>query len=38
VARHDPSDGSWRLALMAMAALLASVLVLTPAKATNRRR
>jgi hypothetical protein len=33
-----PSDGSWRLALMAMAALLASVLVLTPAKATNRRR
>ena len=33
-----PSDGTWRLALMAMAALLASVLVLTPAKATNRRR
>jgi hypothetical protein len=33
-----PSDGSWRLALMAMAALLASVLVLTPARATNRRR
>jgi len=33
-----PSDGTWRLALMAMAALLASVLVLTPAKAPNRRR
>jgi uncharacterized repeat protein (TIGR01451 family) len=33
-----PSDGTWRLALMAMAALLASVLVLTPARATNRRR
>lgn len=33
-----PSDGTWRLALMAMAALLASVLVLTPAKVNNRRR
>ncbi|HEX5148639.1 MAG TPA: hypothetical protein VFW02_06120 [Candidatus Limnocylindrales bacterium] len=33
-----PSDATWRLALMAMAALLASILVLTPAKVTNRRR
>jgi hypothetical protein len=33
-----PADGTWRLALIAMAALLASVLVMTPAPATNRRR
>ncbi len=31
-----PSDGSWRIALIAMAGLLAMVLVLTPA--TSRRR
>jgi len=33
-----PSDGTWRLALIALAALLASVLVMTPARATSRRR
>jgi len=33
-----PSDGTWRLALIALAALLASVLVMTPALATSRRR
>ncbi|HEY4633410.1 MAG TPA: hypothetical protein VIH00_05780 [Candidatus Limnocylindrales bacterium] len=33
-----PADGTWRLALIALAALLASVLVLTPARATSRRR
>lgn len=33
-----PSDGTWRLLLVAMAGLLATVLVLTPAKAGNRRR
>jgi hypothetical protein len=32
-----PADGTWRLALIAMAALLASVLVMTPARATRRR-
>jgi hypothetical protein len=36
--RAAPSDGTWRLALIAMAALLASVLVMTPARATDRRR
>lgn len=33
-----PADGTWRLALIALAALLASVLVMTPARATSRRR
>jgi hypothetical protein len=33
-----PSGDSWRMFLIAMAALLASVLVMTPAKATSRRR
>jgi hypothetical protein len=33
-----PADGTWRLALIALAALLASVLVMTPAPAANRRR
>jgi len=32
-----PADGTWRLALIALAALLASVLVMTPARATRRR-
>ena len=33
-----PSDGSWRLAIIVMAALLASALVMTPARVPNRRR
>ena len=33
-----PADGTWRLALIALAALLASVLVMTPAPAADRRR
>jgi hypothetical protein len=33
-----PSADSWRMVLIAMAALLASVLVMTPARVTNRRR
>jgi hypothetical protein len=32
-----PSSDSWRLFVIAMAALLATVLVMTPAKVTNRR-
>jgi hypothetical protein len=32
---ETPSDGSWRMALLAMAALLAMLLVLTP---TAKRR
>ncbi len=33
-----PAGDSWRIALLAMAGLLASVLVMTPAAANNRRR
>jgi hypothetical protein len=32
-----PSDGTWRIALIAMAGLLATLLVLTPATARRRR-
>jgi hypothetical protein len=35
-ATGTPNDGTWRIALLAMAALLAMLLVLTPAAARRR--